>query len=90
MSHIPPIKHQKISSRIENKPKKGYYCEVRAVSVWGVRYYIIVDPNKKLAKVYELKDGRYIKIGDFEDEKATFKLEKYKKELEFNFGRIWD
>ncbi len=56
----------------------------------GVKYYIIVDPDEKIAKVYELKDGRYVKVGDFEDEKATFKLKKCGKELEFDFDRIWD
>ena len=38
----------------------------------GVKYYIIVDPNESIAKVYELKKGRYIKVIDASDEIVKF------------------
>jgi len=53
----------------------------------GVEYYIIVYPDTKVAKAYELKDGRYIKKGDFSDEKTTFTLKNC--EIEFDFSKIW-
>ncbi len=53
----------------------------------GVKYYIIVYPDTKVAKAYELKDGRYIKKGDFSDEKTTFTLPTC--DIEFDFSRIW-
>ena len=53
----------------------------------GVKYYILVYPETKVAKAYQLKDGRYIKMGDFSDEKATFLLPKC--EIEFDFSKIW-
>jgi Uma2 family endonuclease len=34
----------------------------------GVEYYILVYPNDEKAKVYTLKDGRYIKLGDYTSE----------------------
>jgi Uma2 family endonuclease len=53
----------------------------------GVRYYILVYPDDKVAKVYELKDGAYIKMGDFSEEKTVFDLPSC--QLEFDFSRIW-
>ncbi len=53
----------------------------------GVKYYILVYPDDKVAKAYELKDGRYIKMGDFSDELTTFKLPGC--EIEFDFSSIW-
>jgi Uma2 family endonuclease len=53
----------------------------------GVKYYILVYPDTKIAKVYKLKDGRYIKDGDFSDEKTVFNLPSC--DIEFDFSRIW-
>jgi Uma2 family endonuclease len=38
----------------------------------GVQYYILVYPDDLKAKVYTLKEGRYIKVGDFTRETLTF------------------
>ncbi len=38
----------------------------------GVLYYILVYPDDLKAKVYSLKDGRYVKVGDFTHEELTF------------------
>ena len=53
----------------------------------GVKYYIIVYPQSKKAKVYQLIDYVYRKIDDFSDETFTFELEKCK--IDFDFGFIW-
>jgi len=53
----------------------------------GVAYYIIVYPENKVAKVYALKEGRYIKVGDFSDENHTFVTPKC--DLDFDFSKIW-
>ena len=53
----------------------------------GVRYYVLVDPMDNVAKVYELKDGRYVKMGDFSKEQVAFKLPSCT--IEFDFSRIW-
>ncbi len=39
----------------------------------GVDYYILVYPNDLKAKVYQLIDGKYVKVGDFIKEKLKFK-----------------
>jgi len=38
----------------------------------GVQYYILVYPGDLRAKVYSLKEGKYIKVGDFTHELLTF------------------
>ncbi len=54
----------------------------------GVKYYIIVNPDDEIAKVYELKDGRYIKIIDATDEEVDFDLEKCK--IKIAFEKLWN
>ncbi len=53
----------------------------------GVKYYILVYPESKKAKVYELIDFVYRKIGDFSDEVFTFKVDRCK--IDFDFSFIW-
>ena len=55
----------------------------------GVKYYIIVDTNEQLAKVYELKDGRYIKMIDASDESVEFEIKECDKTMNFDFSKIW-
>ncbi|KAA0258779.1 Uma2 family endonuclease [Deferribacter autotrophicus] len=56
----------------------------------GVKYYVIVNPDDKIAKVYELKDGRYIKICDATDEIIEFYIEECDNKIQFDFSKIWD
>jgi len=54
----------------------------------GVKYYIIVDPQSSVAKVYTLNsEGRYKKIADVTEESVPFDLEKCK--ITFDFSVIW-
>ena len=53
----------------------------------GVKYYIIVNPDDHVAKVYRLHEGKYIKTTDATDEKLTFDLEKCT--IEINFAKLW-
>ena len=53
----------------------------------GVKYYILIYPDGKKAKVYKLKSGKYIKEGDFSDENYLFKIKKC--DIEFDFSFIW-
>ena len=53
----------------------------------GVKYYILVYPSGKKAKVYSLHEGKYIKVGDFSEEKYTFDLKDCSIDFDFNF--IW-
>ena len=41
----------------------------------GVKYYSLVYPDSQKIKVFKLKDGKFIKIGDFSDEVFTYELE---------------
>ena len=38
----------------------------------GVQYYILVYPDDLKAKVYSLKDGKFIKVADFTHEVLDF------------------
>jgi Uma2 family endonuclease len=53
----------------------------------GVDYYIIVDPSESIAKVYELKEGRYIKLCDAHEESVDFDLNDCA--FTFDFSKIW-
>jgi Uma2 family endonuclease len=53
----------------------------------GVKYYILVYPEIKKAKVYQLIDLVYKKMGDFSDEVYTFEADSCKIDFDFNF--IW-
>jgi len=53
----------------------------------GVKYYILVYPSGKKAKVYQLQNGKYIKVGDFTDEVYDFSLKECIINFDFNF--IW-
>ncbi len=54
----------------------------------GVKYYVIVDPEDKIARVYKLENGRYIKVCDATDEKVEFDLGKCN--FEFDFSLIFE
>ena len=53
----------------------------------GVKYYIIVNPTDKIAKVYKLKDGKYIKVIDAHNEVVNFSLQECS--FKFDFSKIW-
>jgi len=53
----------------------------------GVKYYILVYPDGLKAKAYELIDGTYRKIADFNDEIYPFELKYCTIDFDFNF--IW-
>lgn len=55
----------------------------------GVKYYIIVSPDDKVAKVYELKDGRYTKVCDATNETVEFTLKECDEKVVFDFSKIW-
>ncbi len=53
----------------------------------GVKYYILVYPNGKKAKVYELQNHKYVKVSDFTDETYSFKIDECV--IDFDFSFIW-
>ena len=53
----------------------------------GVVYYILVYPKMRVAKVYLLQNGRFIKEGDFEEEYYNFEVKGCEKK--FDFSKIW-
>ena len=55
----------------------------------GVKYYIIVNPKEDMAKIYELQNGKYIKICDATDETVEFNIDECKNHLKFDFSKIW-
>ncbi len=54
----------------------------------GVRHYVIVDPDEKVAKVYRRHQGRYIKVTDAVEERCAFDLGDCS--IELDFSRIWN
>ena len=54
----------------------------------GVPYYILVDPKKLIAKVYQWQQGRYIKIDDFINGRCPLKIGDC--EFEFDFDLVFN
>ncbi|EDP74136.1 Uma2 family endonuclease [Hydrogenivirga sp. 128-5-R1-1] len=54
----------------------------------GVKYYILIYPEEKLSKVFELINGRYSKLIDATDETVEFNLKNCL--LNFDFSKIWE
>jgi len=55
----------------------------------GVEYYVIVDPDERLAKVYKRHEGRFIKMLDASDETFMFELKECTPSKAFEFSKIW-
>lgn len=53
----------------------------------GVDYYVIVYPDERMAKIFRLNEGRYMKALDAQEEKFTFDLDDCV--VDFDFSRIW-
>ncbi|MEA2049269.1 MAG: Uma2 family endonuclease [Campylobacterota bacterium] len=56
----------------------------------GVEYYVIVDPNDEFAKVYNLKDGRYIKVDEAHNDIVKFYIQDCDESFELDFSLIWE
>jgi len=54
----------------------------------GVKYYILVYPEEKLAKVFKLINGKYSKLIDATNETVKFNLKGCS--LDFDFSKIWE
>ena len=53
----------------------------------GVKYYVIIDPEKQVAEVYELVKKNYKPALKTKDKKFTFKLDGC--DANFDFSKIW-
>ena len=53
----------------------------------GVKFYILIYPDPKKAKVYRLIEGQYIKEADFSQEIFEFEIQAC--QLSLDFDQIW-
>jgi len=87
LTKAPTIIFEVLSPSTASKDKN---LKFKLYEAEGVKYYIIVNPDDKVAKVYELKDGRYIKMCDASDEAITFNIKECQEEkILFDFSKIW-
>lgn len=54
----------------------------------AVKYYIIVNGDEKVAKVYQWQQGKYIKIADANRETVSLDISHCGK-VAFNFAQLW-
>ncbi len=54
----------------------------------GVKYYVLVYPEDRLAKVFKLINGKYSKLIDATNETVKFDLKNC--EIDFDFSKIWE
>ena len=85
LTRAPSLIFEVLSSATRNKDEK---IKFRLYETEGVRYYCLVDPDEKLIRIYELKEGRYIKQTDAATETFRFNLPKC--QIEFDCSRVWD
>ena len=53
----------------------------------GVRYYVIVYPDEKKAKVYKLINGEYIKVDEIRD--GVLEIDDLECGVRVDFGEVW-
>ena len=70
-----------------SKAKRDETLKFEAYEREGVKYYCLVYPDILLAKLYKLQDGKYIKVGDFDEEVYIFETKKCK--LNFDFSKVF-
>ena len=86
ITKAPKIIFEVLSKSTAKKDKELKY---KLYEQEGVAYYIIVDGDEKIAKVYKLLNGKYIKVCDASDEVVTFAIKECQSELKFDFAKIW-
>ena len=85
ISKAPKIIFEILSKSTASKDKRLKYDLYEQE---GVQYYIIVDPDENVAKVYTLNsDGQYKKVEDARHETVEFTLKKCT--FSFDFSKIW-
>lgn len=68
--------------------KKDMYLKYDLYEQEGVMYYVIVNPDENIAKVYKRNAlGQYMKIADARDEQIEFDIDVCK--FIFDFSKIW-
>ncbi|MBT4132238.1 MAG: Uma2 family endonuclease, partial [Candidatus Marinimicrobia bacterium] len=53
----------------------------------GVKYYAIVNHEDRIAKIYRLQDGRFVKAADVVEE--TFEFDLGVCSFNLDFSRVW-
>ncbi len=53
----------------------------------GVKYYVMINAEDRVAKIYQIHEGRYIKLCDVADESVDFELGECS--IHFDFSLIW-
>ncbi len=84
LAKAPALIFEILSKSTASKDRNTKY---RLYEQEGVKHYIIVDPRDRIAKVYLLESGRYIKVTDASNETVDFDLGKC--DISFDFSRIW-
>ncbi len=66
---------------------KDRNIKYRIYELQGVKYYVMVDIDAKVAEVFELINGEYRKIKDAQEATVTFEINGCK--IDFDFSKIW-
>jgi len=67
--------------------KRDETLKFQAYEQEGVKYYCLVYPDMLLVKIYKLQEGKYVKVGDFDEESYTFETKKCN--IEFDFFKMF-
>lgn len=61
--------------------------KLRLYEAEGVRWYVIANPEERVAKIYRLHEGRYVKEADVSRESFDFDLDHCR--VGIDFARLW-
>jgi len=67
--------------------KRDELIKFELYKIEGVKYYGIVYPDEKRAKIYKLIDSCYIKIADLKNE--IFETEDLECNIKIDFSKVW-
>ena len=67
--------------------KKYEHLKFELYQQEGVEYYVLVYPELKVAKVYKLSNGKYLKVLDASTENIDLEINGCKQV--FDFSKIW-
>jgi Uma2 family endonuclease len=84
LTKAPTLIVEILSKSTEHKDKTTKF---RLYQQEGVKYYLIVDPETQIVKVYDWMQGRYVKRLDASNEILEFELGKC--QISMNMALIW-
>jgi Uma2 family endonuclease len=84
LTRPPSLVFEVVSPKTERRDEVAKFALYQAA---GVAHYVLVYPQTKNARVFQLESGEFRKVGDFTEEAYRFELSHCM--IDFDFSRLW-